>query len=150
MGRLFFVLLVLAVAAPTGSAPAGETIAGPVSAAVVDVVDGDTIRVRAHVWLGHEISVSVRIRGIDAPEDRLARCRAEKVMSAAARDRLAELARGELRLANITGDKYFGRVDADVTNAAGVDLRAAMLQSGLARPYDGAGKNDWCGDRQSL
>ena len=126
---------------------AEEALRGPVSAAVVEIVDGDTIRVRARIWLGQELAVSVRIRGIDTPENRLAKCAEEKIMSLAAKDRLAELVAGEISLTNITGDKYFGRVDADVTTASGVDLRLAMLASGLARPYYGAAKSDWCGAR---
>ena len=31
---------------------AGEMLPGPIPAEIVSVVDGDTISVRAHIWLG--------------------------------------------------------------------------------------------------
>ncbi len=98
---------------------------------------------RAEVWLGLELTSLVRIRGIDAPELHSA-CLAERTMAAAARDRLTELAGEHIRLLHIASDKYGGRVDADVANASGADLSAAMIGARLARPYDGRARGDWC------
>ena len=126
-------------------ADAGERLAGPVTAEVVRVVDGDTIEVRARIWLSQYVLVDVRVRGIDAPEaGGRAKCRSERVKAAEALRRMEQLAVGEVRLSDITEDKYAGRVDADVVNADGLDLKGAMLASGLARPYDGAIRSDWC------
>ncbi len=125
-----------------GQALAREAIAGPVMAEVVRVIDGDTIEFRAHVWLGLDVTANVRIRGIDAPEVR-GRCAREKEMAAAASARLAALVAGDVTLRNISDDKYAGRVLADVS-AGGVDLAAAMIDSGLARPYDGGARGAWC------
>jgi endonuclease YncB( thermonuclease family) len=136
--------LALAVALFALPAQAAETFGGPVNAAVVEVIDGDTIAVKAHVWLGIDVSSRVRIRGIDTPELR-SRCAEEKAIAEAARQRLATLAGSIVRLANVADDKYGGRVDADVANAAGVDLKRAMMATGLAHPYDGKGvRADWC------
>jgi micrococcal nuclease len=86
----------------------------------------------------------VRIRGIDTPELH-STCAAEKAMAEAARQRLTTIAVGAVNLSNVMDDKYGGRVDADVANAAGVDLKGAMLATGLAHPYDGKGaRADWC------
>ncbi|MEJ0011292.1 MAG: thermonuclease family protein [Bauldia sp.] len=138
---LSFVFLMLA--ALPGSV-AAETFGGPVSASVVEVIDGDTIAVKAKVWLGVEVSSRVRIRGIDTPELHSS-CAAEKTMAEQARQRLAKIAGGTVSLANVVDDKYGGRVDADVANAVGVDLKTAMLATGLAHPYDGKGaRADWC------
>ena len=139
----FTALLALAAiwAAPSA---AGESLPGPLSATLVRVVDGDTIEVSVRVWLGQELTTSVRIRGIDAPELR-GRCRRETILAAAATDRLAEIADAALRLTDIGEDKYFGRVVADVENATGGNLAAMMLGSGLARAYDGGQRGDWCG-----
>ena len=140
------VLLVLLVflLLPTVPAIAAETFEGPVSASVVEVIDGDTIAVKAKVWLGIEVSSRVRIRGIDTPELR-SRCVAEKAMAEAARLKLTKLAGGSVRLTNVADDKYGGRVDADVADAAGADLAEAMIATGLAHPYDGKGERaDWC------
>ena len=40
---------------------------GPVPAFVERVVDGDTLVVRARIWLGQELRIMVRVAGIDAP-----------------------------------------------------------------------------------
>jgi endonuclease YncB( thermonuclease family) len=126
------------------AALAAETFPGPVVASVEEVIDGDTLTVRARLWLGLELATRVRIRGIDTPELH-STCAAEKQMAAEARRRLAALAGDSVRLANIADDKYGGRVDADVASLQGIDLKAAMLASGLAHPYDGSGaRADWC------
>jgi endonuclease YncB( thermonuclease family) len=134
----------LVVLAATSPVSAGETFNGPVAASVVAVVDGDTLEVSARIWLGIDIATRVRIRGIDTPELH-SRCAQEKAMAEAARARLVSLAGDNVRLTNIANDKYGGRVDADVATAAGADLAAAMIATGLARRYDGKGERaDWC------
>ncbi len=121
-----------------------ETIAGPVLARVVNVYDGDTIEVVAMVWPGSRINVRVRIRGIDAPEMR-ARCAMEHKAAIAARDRLRNIIAGRpVRLTNIRGGKYFGRVLADVEAESGEDMEDILLGSGLVRPYQGKRRAGWC------
>ena len=72
-----FTLLLGLVSCIAGTASAGEnqwrSIAGPVTAEVIRIIDGDTIEVDAHPWPGHAVRVSVRLRGIDTPERR-SRC----------------------------------------------------------------------------
>jgi len=136
-------LSVLVAILGVSGAEAADEVAGPVTAMVTRVIDGDTLEVQAQVWLGVQLTSHVRIRGIDAPELH-STCAREKAMAEAARDRLSQLAVGTVRLANIADDKYGGRVDADVTNADGADLGAAMIAAGLARPYDGGERADWC------
>ncbi len=122
-----------------------EVIPGPVSADVIRVIDGDTLALRARIWLGQDITINARIRGIDAPEMN-GKCDREKMMAAAARLRLAAATgAGKVRLTRIENDKYAGRVLADVTTDEGTDLGAAMLGSGLVRPYDGGSRDPWCG-----
>jgi endonuclease YncB( thermonuclease family) len=128
---------------PASAASAGDTLSGPIGAEVVRVIDGDTIEIRAQIWLQLALTSHVRVRGIDTPEMR-GECFEEKAMAAAARDRLAELVGPALRLTNISDDKYFGRVVADVSAGDGTDIGAAMIASGLARPYDGETRGDWC------
>src|SRR5690348_9703714 len=62
-----------------------DALAGPVTAIVDRVVDGDTIQVRAQIWLGQSLTVRVRIEGVDAPELE-ARCPEERRMAEKARD----------------------------------------------------------------
>jgi micrococcal nuclease len=122
---------------------AAESITGPVQGIVSRVIDGDTLEFVAHVWLGLNLTTAVRVRGIDTPEVRGA-CQREKDMAARATRRLNELTSAGVTIANVSDDKYFGRVIADVTAANGTDVRTAMIASGLARPYDGGTRQPWC------
>jgi endonuclease YncB( thermonuclease family) len=139
MAALWLMLAVLA-----SQARAADSLPGPVTADVLRTIDGDTIEVQARVWLGMDVTSKIRVRGIDAPEIH-GRCEHEKAMARDATTRLAALvAGGAVVLRNIAGDKYFGRVLADVVTGDGKDVAEQMLASGLARPYDGGKRGDWC------
>ena len=117
---------------------------GPVLAHVDRIVDGDTFEASATIWLDQQISVRVRISGIDAPELR-ARCDSERQRAEAARDFLSKrIAGGEVKLSAVRYDKYGGRVDASVADARG-DIGEAMFRAGMARSYDGGHRDGWCG-----
>ncbi|MGV8838887.1 MAG: thermonuclease family protein [Bauldia sp.] len=136
---------VLLVAAALAALPASaEPLPGPVPATLVRVVDGDTIRIEALVWIDLRVEVLVRIGGIDAPELN-GQCPEERAQAVAATEALAAIAAdGPFRLHRIDDDKYFGRVVADVETASGVSLAAWMLATGLVRPYDGGARQPWC------
>lgn len=114
-----------------------RSIPGPVSAQVIRIIDGDTLEVDAHPWPGHAVRVSVRLRGIDTPERR-SKCSHERLAADHARSELERLVSGftTVELINVSGGKYYGRVLADL-RAGSRDVAAAMLESGLARPYQG-------------
>ncbi|SEB55187.1 nuclease homologue [Nitratireductor aquibiodomus] len=135
-----FVALLLAgalSAQPAAFAARREVISGPVEARVLRVIDGDTFVAEAHVWPGQRIRVSVRIRGVDAPELR-SRCAAEKAAARAARAALGRLlAQGTVRIGNISGGKYYGRVLADVTTEPGGDVASRLLDARLVAAYGG-------------
>lgn len=129
--------------APPGERLASASFEGPVAAAVVHVVDGDTFEARAAIWLGQSIDVRVRIAGVDAPELH-ARCDEERAMADTARNWLAHRIEGsEVRLSAIRYDKYGGRVDATVHDRAG-DVGEALIAAGMARPYHGGRRGGWC------
>jgi endonuclease YncB( thermonuclease family) len=135
------VLLPVAGAMPS---LAGQTLAGPYTATVERVIDGDTLAVRVPVWIGQELRVLVRVRGIDAPERR-SRCAAERALAKRASAYLAAMvASGPVRLTRISGGKYFGRILADVTTAEGNDVARRLLSRELARPYRGKARAGWC------
>jgi micrococcal nuclease len=135
-------LLTVLFAAPL---PAAERLPGPFTAEVLRAVDGDTLEVKVSVWLGLQVNTLVRIRGIDTPEKR-GRCPREIELAQKATELLRIETTPRVVLRNVEGDKYFGRVDADVTTSPdGLDLGEAMLRSGLARPYAGEKRGDWCG-----
>ena len=138
----FAVLLPVAWSMPS---LAGQTLAGPYTAIVERVIDGDTLAVRVPVWIGQELTVLVRVRGIDAPE-RKSRCATERRLAKRASAYLAAMvASGPVHLTRIAGGKYFGRVLADVTTAEGDDVARRLLNRKLARPYRGnKARAGWC------
>jgi endonuclease YncB( thermonuclease family) len=134
-------LALLVVPSVTG---AREELAGPIPAEIVEVIDGDTVKLRAHIWLGQEVEISVRLAGIDTPELR-GDCDAERHLALQARDYLATLLAGAtVSLRDVAYDKYGGRVVAQVSDAAGHDLGTALVAAGYARLYDGGKRAAWC------
>lgn len=134
----------------TLSSPAGawedppDTIAGPVEASVIKVRDGDTVEVEAYIWPMQAVRIAVRLRGVDAPEIR-GKCEAEKAAAEDARARLTDLVGdGHVQLKAIQGDKYFGRVLAQLSTDAEPDIGARLLREGLVGGYDGGKRRDWC------
>lgn len=132
---LLFFAMVPAVA--TGA----DVYDGPVRAEVIRVIDGDTIAVEARPWPGQIVEASVRVRGVDTPELRGA-CDAEKQAASAAKSYVISLLQpGQtVRLRHISGDKYFGRVVADVELEDERDLSGLLLRGGFAVVYDGGRK----------
>lgn len=157
MPRFFstcLLILLLAFAANIDAAkaarPRAETLPGPLQASVISVLDGDTLSVRVHVWIGQELVTDVRIRGIDTPELRSG-CAAERKMAQIARDKVMEmLADGRVVLTDIRLEKYAGRVLATVSNSGGADIGAQLLAQGLARAYGGDKRQGWCDARGKL
>ena len=140
---------VLAVAAAGSSAHAAEVLPGPYQGAVERVVDGDTLAVRVNVWIGQDLQVLVRLRGIDAPEIR-GRCLSERARAQAATARLAKLvAGGTVELRQIEGDKYFGRVLADVSTPADKNVAERLIAAGSVRPYSGDTRQSWCAEPEA-
>lgn len=118
-----------------------KKIAGPISAEVIRVVDGDTVEVVAFPWPQQSVDVLVRLRGIDAPEIH-AHCAVERQRALDAKERLSEILNEKARvlLTNISGDKYFGRVVADLGLVDGEDAASILLLEDLVSPYDGGRK----------
>ena len=122
-----------------------KILSGPILAKTLEIVDGDTLTVRALIWLGNEVETKVRILGIDAPELK-GKCPLERRKAVEAREALARLVDHQaVQLSDIRSDKYGGRVLAHVKNAKGQDLGEALKSVGLARPYDGGKRSGWCG-----
>lgn len=150
-------LLAFGIATALGAAGhSASPLAGPVAAEVERVVDGDTLLVRARIWLGQEVRVHVRVAGIDTPELR-ARCAPERLLAAQAREFTGNFlgqpaanrdgtAPGPpaIWLHDIGQDKFGGRVLARVRNQAGADLAGALVQAGFARFYEGGRRAGWC------
>ncbi len=137
--RLVSFLVLLPIAAF-----ADERVPGPVPAQLVRVIDGDTVVVHAHIWLGQYIDTAVRLAGVDAAEMH-ARCDSERALALEAKAFVeAKLADPALSLADITYDKYGRRVVARIITAEGQDLSDQLMAAGLVHAYDGGRKEGWC------
>ena len=127
----------------TAAIAARYEMAGPVTAEVLRVIDGDTLTVRAHIWIGQELTINVRLLGVNAPE-LSGHCEEERALAEAARRFLAERLEGRsVTLRDIALDKYGGRVLARVEDRTG-DVAAALLAARLVVPYDGGRRESWC------
>ncbi|MDX3928393.1 MAG: thermonuclease family protein [Shinella sp.] len=135
---LFPALFFFPACAPVEGA---ERIAGPVEAEIVRIVDGDTLLVSARPWPQQSVEVYVRLRGIDTPELR-AQCPATRQQAKRAKAMLAELLENQTRilLTDIEGDKFFGRVVADVQLSTGGNPAYDLIATGLAVPYEGGAR----------
>ncbi len=121
-----------------------DAIPGPVPARVVSVTDGDTVLVRARIWLGQDVETRIRLEGVDTPEMK-ARCAKERRLAIKARDFVKRRIGGRtVDLFHIQYGKYAGRVVARIRDADG-DLSKAIIAAGLGRPYDGGRRRSWCG-----
>ena len=125
-------------------AAAAERVEGPVAAAVERVIDGDTVRVLARIWVGHTVAVSVRLAGVDAPEIFRPQCPAEREKAREAKTFVEGMLGGDdITLLDIVPDKYGGRVVARVETASGEDVGAALIDAGLAT--ENGADDPWCG-----
>jgi micrococcal nuclease len=141
--RLICAVVLTLVAGISSSQADGTVVSGPVQASVLRVIDGDTFEARAEIWPDIEVTVAVRLAGIDAPELHAA-CPRERELAAAAQALLARelLAAGDVLLAHVAHDKYAGRVLAEVRLADGRSAALLLLGAKLAAPYGQA--HDWC------
>ncbi len=145
-GRLVAVFAgsLLAVTSASSFPGVDRTVPGPVPARVVMVIDGDTLAVRARIWIGQDVETRVRVVGVDTPELRGA-CSRERELAVAARAFVIEaIGSADVTLAAIRYDKFGGRVLASVHTASGADLATLLIDAGLGRPYDGAARGSWC------
>jgi micrococcal nuclease len=132
------------IPAPRTASPA-RPLRQMVPAELIRIIDGDTVEMRALIWLDQHVVTRVRLRGIDAPE-RASRCPEEARRADAAAEELERALRGRsLFLTAITRDKYGGRVVARIVTADGADAGEAMLAAGKARAYAGGKRGAWCG-----
>ena len=128
------VLVTLVVGGTPGASGAGERLAGPLPAQVVSVLDGDTLEVRVHIWLGQNIRTRVRLAGIDAPELK-GKCARERDLALRARAYiLAQLDQAAgaapVQLKEVRYGKYAGRVLARVETLDGTDLGQGLVTAG--------------------
>jgi micrococcal nuclease len=143
--RCLSLMLIAALPFCIGAESYGDTshvVPGPISAELLRVIDGDTIEVRARIWLDLDLTTRVRLAGIDAPELN-GGCAEERRLAGMAKLALTEtLGSGPVWLADIRRDKYGGRVVAEVMLSDGRNASATMLSSGAAAAWGSTPA--WC------
>jgi len=140
MKRLFVYLSILVLLPAAGLA---RQIAPAMDAVVERVVDGDTIKV---TLVGDMPELfreeSIRLRHCDTPEKHDPRPDVAALAIQATDYTASRIAPGQhITLHEVGFDKYGGRLLADV-EVDGINLCRALIDSGLAHPYEG-GKKDW-------
>ena len=110
------------------------------------IIDGDTFV--GDVLLADNIeimSVSVRLRNVDTPEIH-GECDDEIRRAEYAKQRLSELipVGSVIEIKNIKNDKYAGRIDANVYDAAGRDVGVVLVNEKVGRSYSGGKRESWC------
>jgi micrococcal nuclease len=111
---------------------------------VLRVIDGDTVEVRAQIWLDQHITTKVRMRTIDAPELQSS-CAQERTLAQASREQLvAILGQNKAYLTDLGYDKYGARVLGNLLTVQGQDIAGMMMSDGHARPYKGGRRQSWC------
>ena len=116
-----------------------------VPARVGHILDGDTFSAAVSLDADTTVSVRVRLRNVDTPEMN-GDCEYERARAVAARDRLAEIipVGSTVELSNVKDDKYLGRIDANVKNAAGDDVGEVLIREKFGRKYSGGRRKPWC------
>ena len=146
---LLVVLAAVTMAAGADKPRHADEVSGPISAWVLRVIDGDTIAVRARIWVGQSVETRVRIAGVDTPELR-GHCALEIELATAARDLVADaLGDQPAILRDVRHDKFGGRVLARVESNTGEDIATLLIAAGLGRPYDGGKRTPWCDGRDA-
>ncbi len=150
--RAFFLILLAAAIARVGVTRA-EEFPGPYFGEVTRVIDGDTFEANVEIWPTISATVSVRLRGVDAPEIRRPKCPQESLGAKMAQEAMTDIlsAGTRVRLENVENDSFAGRVVADVLRQG--DERGRTLtelmrnrEAPLCPWVPGQPDIDWCGD----
>jgi endonuclease YncB( thermonuclease family) len=123
---------------------------GPYLGEVTRVIDGDTFEAEVAIWPRITSTISVRLRGFDAPELFRPACEKERYEATLAKQSMMSiLPVGQvIVLENVEADSFFGRVIADVSRVANVnkyDLSVLLKNREAMRPWVPSEEPiDWC------
>lgn len=118
------------------------------SAHVIEVKDGDTVKMAVSVWPGLVQIVDIRLNNIDTPETRNGKKNGvtippcEIALGKEATAFTSGFLTGHVTISNVRYGKYAKRMLADV-QSEGKDLGSALIQSGLGIRYDGGKREVW-------
>lgn len=143
MLRFIVLILILSVSHAIPLPAKAKSLPQIYQAEVIEIVDGDTIRVSIPLWIDHTLIKTIRIRGIDTPELR-SKCHAEKQAAELAKTKLSDLIGGRtVSLKNVAYGKYAGRVLADIY-LDDVNVSDWLIDQDLAIGYGGGKRSSWC------
>jgi len=112
---------------------------------IIHIIDGDTIK--TYLSLPAPLNkVSIRVLGMDTPESTWrAKCPEEKALGKKATQFLKDFAGDTpvMEIKDYKWDKYGSRIDGTVY-IKGKNITELLIENGLARPYFGKKKSDWC------
>jgi micrococcal nuclease len=134
------------------TAQADVQFAGPYLGEVVRVIDGDTFEARVDIWPTVSATVSVRLRGFDAPEIFRPACEQERLKATLAKADMEDLLPiGQaVVLESVGPDSFAGRVVADVFRVATVNkvaLDILLERREAVQPWNpNEPPIDWCAD----
>jgi micrococcal nuclease len=104
------------------------------SVAPIEAIDGDTVRRDGVVY---------RLYGWDAPEIHRAKCDGERAAGLKAKTRMEEMIARGVDIEAMPGREKYGRTLVRIWSG-GQDAGAILAAEGLALPYRGRKKPDWC------
>ncbi|MBR3147910.1 MAG: thermonuclease family protein [Alphaproteobacteria bacterium] len=113
---------------------------------VAYIIDGDTFVGDVLLADKTEVkSVKVRLRNVDTPELH-GNCESEIKQAKFAKQRLGELIPIDsvVEIENVKNDKYAGRIDANVYDAANRDVGRVLVKEKVGRSYNGGKRKSWC------
>lgn len=116
---------------------------GPYQAAVVKVIDGDTLKLNVAIWPGLTQRISLRLNGVDTPEKRGSPACEKELAKQATEFTRQFVSKGAVIVSDVKLGKYAGRALGSVT-VDGKDLVEALIQAGHGRAYDGGIRGSWC------
>lgn len=119
----------------------------PTTLSVLRIIDGDTVIISAP-FLPDPLNkqLYLRINGVDTPESgKKAKCVSERNKAAEAKEFVEqEIYNAKTLVVQISKwDKYGGRVLGDIL-INDIPLSQKLIDSGLAREYNGEKKKGWC------
>ena len=122
---------------------------------LLDVIYGDSVELEVELGFHARLTVRVRLEGIDTPELK-GKTHEERRMALSAKALVAQWCEARAdRIILLTvrdGRDKFGRLLATLIDQdSGQTVQQALIDTGLARPYDGQTKRQpWMGARATL
>ena len=125
-----------------------QLIYGPYNATVVDVLDGDTLRLKVALWPGEDRTMDIHVLGVDTPS-LIGACDLESLMAKEARAMTRAIVGNQVRLMDVKQLGPNKSFYAQVRNARGERLDEALIKAGYGKAFEKGKQASWCPDLDS-